>query len=103
MSVNGHHEDSVVISLEESTEIASPYLSSGLLCPSNLGALLESTTATLVSGGWKETSGRNTSTFRLEEGRNGVADAANVNLPEISQLEDVANWQESVLRSSQVP
>ncbi len=49
--------ESVAISLEESseTEIGSPsFATSRLLCPSNLGALLESTTSTLVSGGWKD-------------------------------------------------
>ena len=54
-----HEHESVAISLEESseTEIGSPsFMTSRLLCPSNLGALLESTTATLVSGGWKESS-----------------------------------------------
>ena len=47
----------VAIPLEEddSTEYSTPYLPSRFLCPSNLGALLESTTVSIVSGGWKET------------------------------------------------
>jgi len=58
-----NHEDyckdreSVVISLEESSgsSTSSPtFKTSGLVCPSNLGALLESTTATLVSKPWKD-------------------------------------------------
>lgn len=47
----------VAIPLEEddSTEYSTPYLPSRFLCPSNLGALLESTTVSIVSGGWKDT------------------------------------------------
>lgn len=44
---------------EDKTESSTPFLPSRFLCPSNLGALLESTHATtvsLVTGGWKESS-----------------------------------------------
>ena len=54
-----HTDDgrSVAISLEESLESdtsSSTITTSRLLCPSNLGALLESTTATLVSKPWTD-------------------------------------------------
>ena len=39
---------------EENVESSSPLLPSHFLCPPNLGALLESTTVSLVSGGWKD-------------------------------------------------
>lgn len=100
--LDSQREDTVVITLEGSAEVASPYLPSRLLCPANLGALLETTTATLVSRGWKETNGGGSSNICSEEGRDGVGEVANVNFPGISRREDVANWQESVLRSSQV-
>jgi hypothetical protein len=38
---------------EDRLNSSTPYAPSGFLCPSNLGALLESTTVSLV--GWKET------------------------------------------------
>lgn len=41
---------------EDRINSSTPHLHSGFLCPSNLGALLESTTVSFVSGGWKETS-----------------------------------------------
>ena len=45
----------VAIALDQEEEDSlTPYVPSRFLCPSNLGALLESTTASLVSGGWKE-------------------------------------------------
>ena len=39
---------------EAKSDASPPSVPSGFLCPSNLGALLESTTVSLVSGGWKE-------------------------------------------------
>lgn len=56
----GFHEEKqecVAIPLEQEvdqTESSPPVLPSRFLCPSNLGALLESTTVSLVSGGRKE-------------------------------------------------
>lgn len=94
---NSQRDDSVVISLEESAETETgspPYLSSHLLCPSNLGALLESTTATLVSGGWREANGEDTSKV-LEEGRSEAEEAAEMNLPELSHRVDVVSLQNS--------
>lgn len=44
----------VAISLEQDEDNVESSLPSHFLCPSNLGALLESTTVSLVSGGWKE-------------------------------------------------
>ena len=40
---------------EDRQNSSTPHVPSGFLCPSNLGALLESTTISLVAGGWKET------------------------------------------------
>ena len=40
---------------EDRIDSSTPHPPSGFLCPSNFGALLESTTVSLVSGGWKET------------------------------------------------
>lgn len=40
--------------IDSSTD--TPFLHSRFLCPSNLGALLESTTVSLVVRGWKEAS-----------------------------------------------
>ena len=48
--------ESVAISLEQNENEVEPppFLSTRLLCPSNLGAIFESTTVSFVSGGWKE-------------------------------------------------
>lgn len=46
----------IPIEQEDNSESSTPFLHSRFLCPSNLGALLESTTVSLVSGGWKEVS-----------------------------------------------
>ncbi len=53
------HEKSECVAIpiepeEDKLESSSPFLPTHFLCPSNLGALLESTTVSLVSGGWKE-------------------------------------------------
>lgn len=52
--------ESVAIPLEQEedrTNSPTPHIPTSFLCPSNLGAFLESTTVSFVGGGWKETSG----------------------------------------------
>ena len=68
---NSQNETEVMLNLEENAEVATPYLSARLLCPPNLGALLESTTATPLAGSWKEKYGVQTSYENLEEVGNG--------------------------------
>lgn len=60
MEAKGVQEKSECVAIpleqEEDGDSSSPHVPSRFLCPSNLGALLESTTVSLVAGGWKETS-----------------------------------------------
>ena len=67
---------------EDRTNSSTPHVPTGFLCPSNLGALLESTTVSLVAGGWKDTSGTKEviTNFKSELQEDREPETGNVNV-----------------------
>lgn len=59
-----HKSECVAIPMEQEEdklESSSPLVPTHFLCPSNLGAILESTTVSLVSVGWKDSTAQSSS------------------------------------------